>query len=263
MVSVARAVPRKISKEEQESMKAYNDCASFYHDYRTKINPKGWFYNEYLEMPATIKLLGNVKGKKVLDYGCGTGLYLPILRKKGAKVKSFDISEEMLAIARKNNPDVELRQGSGYHIPFKERFDLIVASLVVHYMNDWDKMFKEMSRVLKKGGILIFSTGNPVYEMNKNMIVKGKKYKVLGINDYFKEEVFYNSWTNPYNQKEIRVPVYHKTYETIIKTILRNGFKIIDYKDCFPAKESQKLFPKDYARYSKMPMFMVFKVKKK
>jgi ubiquinone/menaquinone biosynthesis C-methylase UbiE len=252
-----------VKKEEKESMSVYNSCASFYHDYRTKLYPKGWFFNEHLEMPATLELLGNIKDKKVLDYGCGTGLYLPILKKKGARVNGFDISKEMLTIARKNHPDVDLREGSGYSIPFKEQFDLIVASLVVHYMKDWDRMFKEMNRVLKKGGIVVFSTGNSVYEMNKNVVLKGKKYKVLGIKDYFKEEVFYSSWTNPYNNKKIRVPVYHKTYETIIKTILRNGFEIIDYKDCFPTKRSKKLFPKNYAQYSKMPMFMVFKVRKK
>lgn len=263
MASIEKIVQKKLSKEEKESVTMYNNCASFYHDYRTKINPRGWFYNEFLEMPATLELLGNVKGKKILDYGCGSGIYLKLLKSKGANVKGFDISEEMLKIAKKNNPSLELRQGSGYAIPFKEQFDVIVASLVVHYMNDWDKMFKEMARVLKKRGIVVFSTGNPVYEVSKNMMIKGKKYKVLGIKDYFKEEVFYNSWTNPYNQKEICVPVYHKTYETIIKTILRNGFDIVDYKDCFPTLVSKKLFPKDYAKYSKMPMFMVFKVRKK
>ena len=169
----------------------------------------------------------------------------------------------MLAIARKNNPKIEFKQGSGYNVPFKERFDIILASLVVHYINDWDTMFKEMRRVLKRGGFVIFSTGNPVYEVNKNILIKGKKYKVLGIRDYFKESVFYNTWTNPYNKKEIRVPVYHKTYETIIKTLLKAGFEIVDYKDCFPDKRAKKLFPKEYKKYSKMPIFMVIKARKK
>ena len=179
----------KISKEEREAKVMYENSASFYHDYRTKINPEGWFFNEFLEMPATLELLGNVKGKKVLDYGCGSGIYLKLLKERGANIKGFDISEEMLKIAKKNNLGVELKQGSGYHIPFKEKFDIILSSLVVHYMNDWDKIFKEMARVLNKGGEIVFFTGNPVYEVNKNMLVKGKKYKVLGINDYFKEKV--------------------------------------------------------------------------
>ena len=249
--------------DEKESQKMYNNSASFYHDYRTKLNPKGWFFNEHLEMPSTLELIGNIKGKKVLDYGCGSGIYTKILTKKGAKVKGFDISEEMLTIARRNNPDIELKQGSGYNIPFNEKFDIIVAPLVVHYMKDWSRMFKEMNRVLHKGGIIVFSTGNPVYEVNKNVLVKGKKYKALGIIDYFKEKVFYATWTNPYNNKKISVPAYHRTYETVIRTILKNGFEIIDYKDCFPTKKSKRLFPKEYAKYSMMPMFMVFKVIKK
>ena len=90
----------KISKEEREAKVMYENSASFYHDYRTKINPEGWFFNEFLEMPATLELLGNVKGKKVLDYGCGSGIYLKLLKERGANIKGFDISEEMLKIAK-------------------------------------------------------------------------------------------------------------------------------------------------------------------
>lgn len=252
-----------MDKDEKEAIKMYKDSANFYHDVRTKIHPGGWFYNELLEMPSTLELLGNIKGKKVLDYGCGSGIYTKILINKGAKVKGFDISEEMLKIARKNNPDTELKQGSGYNIPFKEKFDIIVAPLVVHYMKDWNKMFKEMGRVLNKKGIIIFSTGNPVYEVGKSIIVNGKKHKVLGIKSYFKESLFYARWTNPYNNKKIKAPAYHLTYETIIKTIIRNGFEIIDYKDCFPDRTAKKLFPKEYAKYSMVPLFMVFKLRKR
>ena len=145
-----------MNKEEKEAKKVYEDSAEFYHDYRTRINPNGWFYNEYLEMPATLKVLGNVKGKNVLDYGCGSGIYTERLRRKDAKVKGFDISKKMLDIARKNNPGVEFKQGSGYNIPFREKFDIVLAPLVIHYMKDWDKVFKEVKRVLNKGGLFIF-----------------------------------------------------------------------------------------------------------
>ncbi len=252
-----------MNKEEKEAKKTYNHIANFYHDKRTKMHPGGWFFNEYLEMPSTLELLGNVKDKKILDYGCGSGIYTKILTKKGAKVKGFDISEEMLRIAKKNNPDIEFKQGSGYNIPFTEKFDIILASLVVHYMKDWNKMFREMGRVLNKGGIVIFSTGNPVYEVNKNIKVKGKKYKCLGIKNYFKEDLFYGNWTNPYTNKKVTVSAHHKTYETIINTIINNGFEIIGYKDCFPEKKSKKIFPEEYSKYSMMPIFMVFKIRKK
>ncbi len=249
-----------MKQEEKEAIKKYALSAEAYHNWRTKENPKGWFYNELLEMPATIGLLGNVKGKKILDFGCGTGIYAKILIKKGAKVKGFDISNEMLNIARKENPKLDLRLGSGYKIPFKEKFDIVLASLVVHYLKDWNKMFKEVLRVLKNGGYFIFSTGNPVAEARKKIKVGNKKISVLG--NYFNEGKIYGAWRDNKGRK-IKMSSYHKTYETIIKTIIRNGFEIIDYKDCFPIKKAKRLFPKDYAEYSKKPFFCVWKLKKK
>jgi ubiquinone/menaquinone biosynthesis C-methylase UbiE len=177
--------------DEKEAQHMYKISATFYHDYRTIIHPQGWFFNEHLEMPTTLSLLGSVKNKKVLDYGCGSGIYASLLARKGAIVKGFDISHEMLKIAREKNPSLDLRQGSGYNIPFHEQFDIIIAPLVIHYMNNLDAVFKEMSRVLKPKGFVIFSTGNPVYEVNKSIRIRDKKYKVLGVNDYFKESVFY------------------------------------------------------------------------
>ncbi|MBU2523488.1 MAG: class I SAM-dependent methyltransferase [Nanoarchaeota archaeon] len=249
------------TKEEKESRKAYNSMAEWYNHVRTKMYPKGWFYNELLEMPATLELLGNVRGKKILDFGCGTGIYAKLLTKKGAKLKGFDLSDEMLKIARKNNPKLDLRQGSGYKIPFNEKFDMVYAALVIDYFKDWDKVFKQVSRVLKKGGIFIFSAGNPVSECKINVKCGRKKFKALGIKDYFDEKAIYTDWI--LDERKVRVPAYHKTYETIIKTIVRNGFELIDYKDAFPLKKAKKLFPYDYELYSKIPFFCAFKLKKK
>jgi len=246
--------------EEKEAIKKYAISAEAYHNWRTKENPQGWFYNELLDMPSTISLLGNVKGKRILDFGCGTGIYAKLLTKKGAKVKGFDISKEMLEIAKKENPKLDLRIGSGYKIPFKEKFDIVLSSLVVHYLKDWDKMFKEVSKVLKKGGFFIFSTGNPVAEARKKIKVGKKKISVL--DNYFKEGKIYGPWQDN-KGKKMRMSSYHKTYETIIKTIIKNGFEIVDYKDCFPIKKAKRLFPKDYAEYSKKPFFCVWKIKKK
>ncbi len=251
-----------MKKEEKEAEKTYNFIAEFYHNYRTKMNPRGWFYNEHLEMPMTLKLLGNIGGKKILDMGCGTGIYAKLLTKKGAKLKGFDISDEMLKIARKDNPKLDLRKGSLYKIPFKEKFDIVYAALAMDYVPNWDKVFRNVSNVLKKNGIFIFSTGNPLAEMLKSVKVGEEKLKVFGIRNYFEEDkVHYSKWD--LKNKKVRVPSYHKTYGTIVKTIVRNGFEIIDYEDTFPSKKSKKLFPEEYKQYSKYPYFCAFKLRKK
>lgn len=244
--------------EEKEAREKYDSMAEDYHNMRTKEHPKGWFYNEFLEMPATLGLIGNVKRKKLLDLGCGSGIYAKLLTKKGAIVKGFDISPKMLEIAKKNNPDLDLRIGSAYKIPFKEKFDIVYSALVIHYLNDYDKMFKQVSRVLNKNGLFIFSTVNPVIEVIEKI---NRKYKTdRNKDDYFNEKRISTVWN--VGGKEREVFAYHKTYETIIKSIIRNGFDIVDYKDCFPLKKSKKLFPKDYAIFSKIPYFCVWKVRK-
>jgi len=257
-----------MDKEEKEARSKYDFMAEYYHYLRTKKYTQGWFYNELLEMPTTLELIGNVKGKKILDFGCGTGIYSKLLTKKGAKVKGFDISKKMLEIAKKENPKLDLRQGTGYKIPFKEKFDIVIAPLVIDYFKDWDKAFKQVSKVLKKGGFFIFSQGNPVSECIKKVKCRGETLKVLGKKNYFSEKKIYSTWSFDKNNTgkrdtKIRIPTHHKTYETIIKTIIKNGFEIVNYKDCFPLKKAKKLFPKDYALFSKIPYFCVWKVRKK
>jgi len=250
--------------EEKEAIKKYSIVAENYHYFRTKKYPGGWMYNEMLEMPATFELLGNLKAKKILDLGCGAGIYARLMTKKGAKVKGVDISPEMLAIAKKENPKLDLRLASIYKIPFKEKFDIVVAPLVLDYIVDWDKAFKQINKVLKKGGYFIFSAGNPVSEITKKTS-KSKPW-IREFEDYFKERKVYGVWKNILYKKEVKdvkMPSYHKTYETIIKTIIKNGFEIVDYKDCYPLKKAKKLFPKEYTFLIKVPYFCVWKVRKK
>lgn len=251
-----------MNKEEKEAKSKYDFMAEEYHYFRTKKYPQGWFYNELLEMSATLELIGNVKGKKILDFGCGTGIYAKILTKKGAKVKGFDISPEMVKIAKKENPNLDLRKGTGYNIPFKEKFDIIIAALVLDYFNDFDKVLKQVKKVLKKNGFFIFSMKNPISECFKKIKLTSKNRFVRDVGDYFTEKKIYNTWKN-IKGRDVKIHSYHRTYETIIRTIIKNNFEIADYKDCFPLKKAQKLFPKDYASFSKIPYFCVWKVRKK
>jgi|TARA_Y100000310_G_scaffold327089_1_gene392913 SAM-dependent methyltransferase len=246
--------------EEKNAKKTYDLMAKSYHNTRTKKYPKGWFYNEMLEMPATLSFLGNVKGKKILDFGCGTGIYAKLLTKKGAKVKGFDISPKMIKIAKEENPNLDLIVGSGYKIPFKEKFDVVIAPLVLHYLKDWNKVFKQVRKVLNKNGIFIFSTGNPVAECREKITIKGKKLKILS--NYFKEGLKEEIWKFE-DVKPIKVKFYHNTYETIMNTIIKNDFEIMGYKDAYPLKHSKKYFPKDYESATKIPIFTIWKIKLK
>ncbi|MFZ5954938.1 MAG: class I SAM-dependent methyltransferase [Nanoarchaeota archaeon] len=249
--------------DEEEAKNKYNMIAESYHNFRVNEHPNGWFYNEMLEMPAVLEMLGNVKGKKVLDFGCGTGIYTKILKEKGANIKGFDISPQMLKIAKDYVSNVEFKLGSGYKIPFNEKFDIAFASLVMHHMKDWDKVFGQLKKVLKPKGEFIFSISNPVAEITKKS--EDKNPLIRKFERYFEERKIFGYWRNILKNKKtkIKMPIYHKTYETIIKTIVKNNFEIIDYKDCFPSQKSKKLFPNEYKFALNYPYFCVWKIRLK
>jgi ubiquinone/menaquinone biosynthesis C-methylase UbiE len=112
------------------------------------------------------KLLGNVKGKRILDVGCGTGRYAIDLAKGGAIVEGIDLSNEMLEIARKKakKEGIELKLTcqdiSKISYP-KNQFDIVISNLVISHVNDFKKAIKEMVRVCKLKGIIIISTIHP------------------------------------------------------------------------------------------------------
>jgi len=106
-------------------------------------------------------LLGDVKGKTILEYGCGDGLNTAILAERGAKVIALDISDDLLDIARTrlevNGCDgVEFLVASAHALPLPdESIDVIFGMAILHHL-DLDLASSEVWRVLKNGGRGIF-----------------------------------------------------------------------------------------------------------
>ena len=110
--------------------------------------------NAYYERPAMLALAGDVAGRRILDVGCGSGPLFAALRDRGAIVTGFDSSAGMLELARRRlGDDADLQVADlGRPLPFPDSaFDDVVASLVLHYLEDWSAPLAELRRVLKPG----------------------------------------------------------------------------------------------------------------
>lgn len=121
--------------------------------------------NAFYERPAMLQLAGEVRDRKILDAGCGSGPLAEILVERGAIVTGFDSSEGMINLARKRlGRNAELLVADlGQPLPFADdTFDDVVASLVFHYLEDWVAPLAEMRRVLRPGGRIIMSVNHPI-----------------------------------------------------------------------------------------------------
>lgn len=106
--------------------------------------------NAYYERPAILALAGDVAGRRILDAGCGSGPLSAALRDRGAIVTGIDISAGMLERARRLGDDARLQQADlGSPLPFPDNaFDDVMASLVLHYLEDWTAPLAENPRKL-------------------------------------------------------------------------------------------------------------------
>jgi len=112
---------------------------------------------------AALVELGDLRGRRVLDIGCGTGrLAAALVEEARAKVWGIDESREMVAVARETVPaGVGIRQGTAEQLPFRDGwFDRVTMSLVIHLV-DRPRSFAEARRVVPADGRVAISTFHP------------------------------------------------------------------------------------------------------
>jgi SAM-dependent methyltransferase len=112
---------------------------------------------------ATMRALEPLRGKKLLDAGCGAGLALSEAAARGAHVWGLDATEPLLAVARRRIPSANLRQGDIQDMPFvNETFDAVTAFNSIQYATDPAVAVAELARVCRSGGtVAIGIWGDP------------------------------------------------------------------------------------------------------
>lgn len=172
--------------------------------------------NAHYERPAILALAGDVTGRRILDAGCGSGPLMAELLKRGATVTGIDASPAMIELARDRlGHTSSLHVGDiGKPLPFPDdSFDDVIASLVLHYLEDWEPTLAEFRRVLRPGGRLLSSVNHPTVRL----ITHPEE-------DYFATHQYEEEFD--FNGDSRVLTMWHRPLHAISRSFLDAGFTI-------------------------------------
>jgi len=196
-----------------ELKKQYNKIGKDYISYQEK------FFSEEEDIGTKFIKQGmpSLSGKVVLDIGCGEGKDIKLYESLGAKkVYGIDSSEFMVKKAKEvSKVPSNVFFGEIEKTPFKDDFfDIVIGRYSFHYVEDLDKGYKEISRILKKGGVLILVVDHPFTTL------LSQKRKIYVEKEIVRFDLF--NW---------KVPIYFPTHT--LKDYFSNFFFDLFYLDFF------------------------------
>ena len=187
--------------------------------------------------------MGDVRGREVLDLGCGTGRHAAWLARAGARVTALDFSEGMLAEARRNVPPggrvrfiahdlhepLPLREGSS---------DAVVSGLVLEHLRDLPTFFREAHRVLRPDGRAVVSAMHPA------MFLRGSQAR----------------FTDPDSGERVQPGSLPHGIGDFVMAALGAGFVLQGIHEYAPDAEFAERYPRA-ARYVGWPMLVVLSMR--
>lgn len=145
----------------------------------TSKNPLQRFLIERF-FDALMKEAGKLNADSVLDVGCGEGFTLKRFQKAhlGGKLEGVEFSPRALAIGRRFHPDLLLREGSIYQLPYEDgSFDMVLCAEVLEHLEDPEKALTELYRVTRKY-VIITVPNEPFFRIAN--FLRGKNISRFG-----------------------------------------------------------------------------------
>jgi SAM-dependent methyltransferase len=216
--------------------------------------------NETLEKPVFLELIKDVKDKRVLDLGCGDGVFGSELLNQGCRTYTgLEASSKMVALARQEleGTGALIEQGTieGWTYP-AESFDLVISRLALHYVEDLDQVFRNVHNTLASREAIVFSVLHPVITSCIKSAEKSDRREDWIVDDYFINGPRNVPWMGAH------VIQYHRTVEDYFKLLQSNGFVVEHLRESCPIAD--RFSDKELLqRRMRIPLFLILSGRKR
>ena len=191
-----------------------------------KMGERGNRWHLELVAPATIELLGLLPGNKLLDVGCGNGLFARNMHRKGISMTAFDFSAKTIQHAKSygeeeiNYQVLDATDGDDLLSLGDSVFDGAVANMVLQDMPKVEVLLRGLSKILKPKGVFVFSIPHPCFHAEGNTKMVDDK---IIVSDYHRSKVEMGVAIDGQPQLQY---YWHRTIAEYCKIGVDNGFVI-------------------------------------
>ena len=217
-------------------------------------------------MPHMLAYMGDVRGLRILDLGCGEGGYARKLAACGALVTAVDCSGAAVAYARTQaerehlSIEHDLRNSNDlFDIP-DSAFDVVLCSMMLMDVEDLAGTLREVVRVLKPGGRLFASMLHPCFDGNHEHGIgrqgQGETREVV-VKNYFEPR----AWSAPLPKGETPVIWRHRTVSEYVKAFISAGLTIEDMDEPRATAEEAARYP-SLTMIRRIPLFLYWRLRK-
>lgn len=206
------------------STSAYNEIAAWYDD---------WVGSDEMQedpfFPAVEALMGDVAGRQVCDLACGQGRVARYLAAMGASVTGIDLSERLLALARRREAaeprGIKYLHGDARSLAgvAEDSFDIVVCHMALMDIADLDPALRSVARVLRRDERFVFSIIHPCYNPPRSGEMATEDGVVRTVCGY---------WDEGYWRSDVRtgpprkVGSYHRTLSAYVNALTDAGLMV-------------------------------------
>lgn len=205
----------------------FAEHAGTYADVSTRSAP-----NTHYDRPAILRLAGELGGRRVLELGCAAGVLTEQLAARGADVLALDREPRLVSRARERLGArarvVRADLAEPLDVP-DGWADVVVASLVLHFLADWAPLLAELHRCLVPGGALVFSIHHPI----TGWLLSDRA-------DYHRTELVSEEWD--WDGRRVTARMYRRPLSAVFGQLRDAGFTVDVVDEPRPAPGADPVF---------------------
>jgi ubiquinone/menaquinone biosynthesis C-methylase UbiE len=225
-------------------------------------------YRNFFLMPRMLEMLGDIRGRRVIDLGCGEGGYAREIASRGAHVIGVDGSERMLEVARQRAQTEKLEiefvcANANALTPLLDRsVDIVVAAMSLMDVEDYRGAVAEVHRILVPDGSLVMSISHPCFTAPvsewERRPENRHELRYFKVDQYFERKVWADTISNKSDASILR---RHRPLEDYMRPLISHGFQLRDFHE--PAPTAAELRASErFRKITRIPYFLFMRWEK-